>query len=172
MNDLMLTDSGDLLFLANKRKETKIRLSFLYTDTTGINLSFYLDGCKEKTTSSGISLQFEISDEREITQSAKMIKDLQAYRQACLIRIKTPLEQLPKRLNIGSNLEKVRHDFLFLPATIQSTTNILKEAISDILPNATVTVTPIAKQTENGYRQMMNLKIYDEDLVILNYDLE
>lgn len=172
MNDLLLTETGDLLFLKNKKQNNKINISFNVTSLSGVKLSFYLNGCKDNIPLDSINIKFEVREDQINTYTAKIIKDIEAYRQACFIRIKTPLQQLPKRLEIGSYIETVSHDFLFEDTTIQSVINIVKESISDILPDASVTAIPIAKQTENGYKQIMNVKIYSEDLLILNYDLE
>lgn len=166
----MLTETGDLLFTTNKRQSNKINLTFAISENL-INLNFFLKGCSEIIPTSGIVLGFELNDIKTNTKKAKMIENLPAYRQACLIRIKTSLGQLPERINIGSKIETKMHDFLFKEETKTQVMSMAKEAIKDILPNATVTVTAIAKHTINGYKQCFNIKIYDEDLMILNYDL-
>ena len=88
-----------------------------------------------------------------------------------MLRLKTQLGELKNRKTIGSRLDEVKHNYLFMEETKNRIEIIAKEAIKDIYPNAIVKAQPVAKQYSHGYKQLMVLTIYDEDIIILEYEL-
>lgn len=173
INDLMLTSSGDIMFLSKIRKNNKIQLQFVFTQKHAIKINFSLDYFKPiQKQSNQILLSFDIGESIHEAQQAKMINKIRGVSQACYIRLKTALGELPYRETIGSNLEKTKHDFLFDPIVKNKVLEYTQMALQDILPNAEIKLTPSAKHTPNGYQQVMKISIYDEEVLILEYQLE
>ena len=173
INDLMLTASGDLMFLSKTRKNNKIQLQFVFTQNHAIKIDFSLDYFKAiERRPNQILLSFDVGESIYEAQQAKVINKLRGVSQACYIRLKTTLGELPYRETIGSNLEKTKHDFLFDPIVKNKVLEYAKLAIQDILPNAEIKLTASAKHTPNGYQQVMKISIYDEEVLILEYQLE
>ena len=76
---------------------------------------------------------------------------------------------MPLRKNFGSKISLLKHKEI-------NTTNLkkleecIKETISDILSEPTVTATPYIDYS-NGYNQTVQVRIYDRNKNVLNYIL-
>lgn len=171
MKDFMLTQTGDLMFVTEKRTSSRVKIKFLFSESPVVKLQFYIDGCHSiQPSENQIKLSFDITDQKT-THSVKLAEKKECARQAAIIRFRTSRGELAERTQIGSRLEMIKHNYLFSEQTNSSAVAIAKEALYDIMPYATVTAVPVAKHTPNGYRQVMLLKIYDEDTIILEYEL-
>lgn len=171
MTDLMLTKTGDLMFVSEVRAQNFIRLSFCISDTNACKLDFFIEDSQPiKQSPTQIKLNFELDDKKK-TYTSKVVNKKDFSKQACMFRLKTQLGELKTRKSIGSKLEEVKHKFLFSDDTKARVEAIAKEAIKDIYPNAIVTAEPVAKHFSTGYKQLMLIKVYDEDIIILEYEL-
>lgn len=171
MIDLMLTKSGDLMFMSEVRKQNIINLSFYISEANAIKLDFYIDESLPLLSSpSQIKIDFDLHSNSK-TYTSKIVTKKECSRQACLFRLKTQLGELKARKTVGSKMEEVKHDYLFSDLVIAKARALAQEAIKDIYPNATVTAEPYAKKTAFGYKQVMVIKIYDEDIVVLEYEV-
>lgn len=171
MTDLMLTKSGDLMFVSEVRKQNVIKLTFCISDTNACKLDFFIEtNLSTELSPTQIRLNFDI-DSNKRTYTSKVVTKKDFSKQACLIRLKTQLGELKYHTQIGSKIEEVKHKFLFDESIIAKTAILAKDAIKDIYPNATVTAEPFAKHYTNGYKQIMLIKVYDEDIIILEYEL-
>ncbi len=171
MNDLMLTKNGDIAFFSEVRKKESFCLKFIISDTKACKINFIISDSKPiQKSDTAIKLKFNIESKKKSFYPVTIDKTA-AAQQACLIRIKTEVGELLYRKTIGSQISKVRHDFLFDEITISQVKAFTEEAIADIYPNADVTVEPVAKIYGDGYRQSMLLKIYDDDIMILEYEV-
>lgn len=173
MIDLMINDAGDLIALQSSRMNNSIKIKFVSSQLSACILKFEInvDNRKEPV-ENGIRIGFSINDNK-MSSSVAVSKGVDLARQLCMIRLKTSLGELEKRKNIGSTLETVRHDFLHSEQTKESVRTKAKLSISDIYPNANVEVEPIVRQIGTSkYMQVMAIRIYDEDITILKYELE
>lgn len=171
MTDLMLTKSGDLMFVSEVRKQNVIKLTFCLSDTNACKLDFFIETNLPTTLSPNqIRLNFDI-DSNKRTYTSKVVTKKDFSKQICLMRLKTQLGELKHHKTIGSKIEEVKHKFLFDDAIIAKTALLAKEAIKDVYPNAKVTAEPYAKHYSEGYKQIMLIKVYDEDIIILEYEL-
>lgn len=171
MTDLMLTKTGDLMFVSEVRAQNFVKLSFCISDTNACKLDFFIEDSNPiKPSHSQVKISFELNDKKK-TYTSKVVTKKDFSKQACMFRLKTQLGELKARKGIGSKLEQVRHNFLFSDDTKVRVEAIAKEAIKDIYPNATVTAEPIAKHFSTGYKQLMLIKVYDEDIIILEYEM-
>lgn len=172
MKDLMLTKSGDLMLVAEVRKQNMIKLSFCLSHTNACKIDFFIEDVMPLTLSpTQIQLNFEIDDKKK-TYTSKVVTKKYFAKQACLIRLKTQLGELKYHKQIGSKMEEVKHQFLFDPSVIMKTELLAKEALKDLYPNVKVTAEPVAKHYQDSYKQIMLLKVYDEDIIILEYEVE
>lgn len=171
MIDLMLTKTGDLMFVSEVRKQNIINLLFCISEANAIKLDFYIDESLPLASSpSQIKLDFDITSNSK-TYTPKTVTKKDFAKQACLFRLKTQLGELKARKTTGSKIEEVKHDFLFNELVIAKAQTLAKEAVKDIYPNAKVTAEPYAKKTSLGYKQVMVIKIYDEDIMVLEYEV-
>lgn len=171
MTDLMLTKSGDLMFVSEVRKQNVIKLAFCISDNNACKLDFIIENSLPLELSpTQIKLNFDIDDKKK-TYTSRVVTKKDFSKQACLIRLKTQLGELKHHTTLGSRIEEVKHKFLFNETIIAKTATLAKEAIKDIYPNAKVTAEPYAKHYSNGYKQIMLIKVYDEDIIILEYEL-
>lgn len=173
MVDLMISDSGDLIVVQAPRMNNSIKIGFILSQSSACILKFEIDGNKkDELSEKQIRIGFSIN-ENKTPSSAAVSKGIHLVRQLCIIRLKTSLGELEKRKYIGSTLESARHSFLHTEQTRESVRTKAKLAIVDIYPNARVEAEPIVKQIGSSkYIQAMAIKIYDEDITILEYELE
>lgn len=171
MTDLMLTKSGDLMFVSEVRKQNVVKLTFCISDANACKIDFFIDtNLYAELSPTQIKLNFDIDNNKK-TFTSKVVTKKDFSRQICMMRLKTQLGELKYHKTIGSKIEEVKHQFLFDEAVISKTALLAKEAIKDIYPNAVVVAEPYAKHYSEGYKQIMLIKVYDEDIIILEYEL-
>lgn len=169
MFDLALTESGDLVFsnVENRRKPFKI--NFNVTDGKALRLSFLVEGSPPIVPSeNAIKLSFDIGQKLS-NKKAVLLSEDDSKIQAIKIRIQTTLGDMAGRKSLGSRLETVRHKPLAEADTIRRTTALVKECISDIMPEAEILVKPEVVRTTKGYTQRMAIYIYNNNILIFKY---
>ena len=173
MIDLMINDSGDLIVLQTPRTNNSVRIGFMLSQLSACMLKFEIDGNnRNELVGSEIRIGFSIN-ENKTPSSAAVSKGIDLARQLCMIRLKTSLGELERRKYIGSTLENAKHGFLHTEQMRESVRAKAKASIADIYPNAKVEAEPIVRQIGTSkYIQAMAIKIYDEDITILKYELE
>lgn len=171
MTDLMLTKSGDLMFVSEVRAQNFVKLSFCISDTNVCKISFFIEDSNPiKASPTQVKIKFELDDQKK-TYTSKVVNKKDFSKQLCLFRIKTQLGELKARKEIGSKIQEVKHKFLYSDETKARVQAIVKEAIKDVYPNAKITAEPVAKHFSTGYKQIMLIKVYDEDIIILEYEM-
>ena len=166
MIDFSLTESGDLLLASAFMQKSSIQIDFAISESNPIRVDFYLQGFLPSQNEKGVTIAFELTDTGKKAAS-QIVKDRDYYKQGAIMRLQTPLGELPQRKEMGSKLESIRHHNLHEKATQVAAEEIAKEALKDFMPNAKISVSPNVS-IRNGYEQAMEFKLYDEDLII-NY---
>lgn len=138
MKDLFLTPRGDLAIESINENHKRLEINFVTSKSNALRLNFYIeDTFQKKPSSNSLSINFSI-DKPEFNKEIQLISGDAYIEQAIKIRLATALGSLRGNPEIGSKLETIVHDFVDLPGTLLSLDKIIKEAISDIIPNAEV----------------------------------
>ena len=167
MFDFKLTERGDLMLVESSAIDTKVKIDFMLSKSQPVRIDFYLDNFIEQD-AKGAKLQFEINGKNE-KYHCRTIEGTAAVQQACILRLKTELGDMKNNESIGSTLESIRHQPIHDTLVQNNINTIAKQAISDILPNAKITVAPHIEKGNNRYEQMARISVYDEDLIVAEY---
>lgn len=169
--DLLITPSGDLLFTEVNNKNSKLIVNFYKSNEKALRINFDVQGdLKTSPSKNTLIVSFDISQKLK-NKRALTVKDDAYKTQQIYIRLKTSLGELENRMSIGSTLETVKHKNLNDVNIISQVENIVSKAINDILTDFTVKAIPEIKK-ENGYKQIMNIKIYKNDEILTTYQME
>lgn len=160
MKDLFLTPRGDLAIENITNNHKRLELNFITSKSNALRLNFFLeDSYQNKPTSTSLCISFAI-DKPEYNKELQMISGNSYMEQAIKIRLASALGSIEGNKNIGSKLELVIHELIDKPNTLLNLEKIIKEAISDIIPNAKVY---IKKPTSKYIDYSTNLKVYIVD---------
>jgi len=169
MFDLAITNSGDLSFSKTIKNFSPMFIDFIIAHSPTLKIDFKIDRTKSLTPSNtGILIAFELKD-TIFDDEIDIVNETNATMQAIKMRLKTSLSELSKRQKFGSRLEYSRHKHISDKGTIQEVENYVKEAISDILPYATVKAIPFINKTGSTYSQVIKISIYNNTENIYSY---
>lgn len=169
--DLLITPSGDLSFTEIENKNNKLIINFYKGTGRALKVDFDVQGdFQEQPPKDALIISFDISHKLN-NKRASIVKDDAHKMQQILIRLKTSLGELPDRTSIGSTLETVKHKNLNDSQVKAQVESIVSKAINDILSDFKVIATPEINK-ENGYKQIMNIKIYENNELLTTYKME
>lgn len=169
--DLLITPSGDLFFTEIDKESSRLLITFYKSINNALKVDFDVQGNSKNQSSEGsLMVSFDISHKLR-NKRAAIVKD-DAYKiQQIYIRLKTSLGELAYRTSIGSTLETVKHKNLNDSQIKSQVESIVAKAINDVLTNFTVEAAPEINK-ENGYKQIMNIKIYENNELLTTYQME
>lgn len=169
MFDLAITSKGDLIFEQTKKQKTPFKLKFFIGNSKALNLHFSIEDTKPlKKPKNGLCISFDLKNNR-YNKRAILYSNKEALLQAIRIRLQTTIGDTES--NIGSKLELIKHERMYDAKTLEQAKKFTYEAIQDILPNAKIIVSPIINKSKT-YEQKLNIFIYDQEDLILKYDLK
>ena len=169
--DLLITPSGDLAFTEINSKNNRLVINFYKSIGNALKIDFDIQGNhQEQPQKDTFVIRFNISHKLK-NKRAELVKDDAYKMQQILIRLKTSLGELPDRLSIGSTLETVRHKNLNDEHVRLKVESIASKAINDILSDFKVVAKPEINK-DNGYKQIMNIKIYENNDLLTTYAME
>lgn len=169
--DLLITPSGDLLFTEVNDENRKLVITFYKSMGKALKINFNVQGdFKEQPSDNTLIISFDVSHKLK-NKRASIVKDDAYKMQQIFIRLKTSLGELTNRTSIGSTLETVKHKNLNDSQIKSQIESIVSKAINDILTDFIVEATPEINK-ENGYKQIMNIKIYEDNELLTTYRME
>lgn len=169
--DFLLTPNGDLAFTESHRENKKLKINFYKTKSRALKVDFEMDTyLTYNPPKDSLTITFDINHIKN-DKKAMMVKD-DAYKiQQILMRIKTSLGELPERQEIGSKIETVMHKNLHSSSTISKVEQVVGDAIRGLVSNCTIIAKPYVKK-ESEYKQIMNVMIYQDEELLLTYEME
>ena len=171
MTDFMITSSGDLVFTESSKENKKLEISFYVSQTNTLKINFEVDTYQDEIPRNN-SLQINFSyDDLAYNKKAMMVSNDACKMQQIMMRLKTSLGELAERPEIGSMVETVMHQNIKDKAVQSKIIQVIGEALSDILSNYSIKVIPHIDRT-NGYNQVIKVLIYENNELVLVYDLE
>jgi phage baseplate assembly protein W len=170
MMDLALSATGDIMFMKKPYMTNRLKVSFVATKAKAMKVSFaVIDTMPEQRSANGIKISFDVV-RLQNDKEAILLYDENAKAQGIKIRLLTALGEINGKPNTGSKLELVKHKQLFDPKTKADIISIVKNALSDIMPNIDVRVAPVVDRS-NGYDQKMVVYIYEDGLLAFKYEV-
>lgn len=169
MKDLQLSDTGDIIFYQDNLNKEKLNLSFYVSDNKTIKLSFrIIDNNQDKTyPNNTLKISFDVNN--NIKQfNTIVLDDYGSLLQLLRNRIVTSLNDIKDREEYGSKLELTRHIKVNDEKNKQLVIQYIKDSISDIAPNAAITILDYADNNiyfTSGYKIRITINE-------TNYDLE
>lgn len=168
MIDFEITESGDIKLIESPNISNGVKLNFYVTESSACCISFYIDALENKQ--KGICLSFDIDDKQKDTYVNTVVEGLTAKVQNANMRLKTSKGDIVSHKEFGSLIETVKHKNLFDPLVIAEIETKAREALLPLFPNARIVAEP---QVQQGYKyeQLALIKIYDNDLLIEEYEM-
>ena len=162
MKDLFLTPRGDLAIKNMTDSHKRLELNFITSKSNALRLNFFLeDSFQNKPSMTSLAISFSIS-KPEFNKEIEMITGDSYMEQAIKIRLASALGSIEGNKDIGSKLELVIHELIDSPNTLLNLEKIIKEAISDIIPNAKIYIKkPTTRYVD--YSTNLNISIVDGD---------
>lgn len=142
LQDLMLTEYGDIVLVDEKREGCKVELFFYITDSNAIAIDFDFYEQTKKKNSLPFCLTFSFESE-ESSIKEKMISGKAFLEQQISSVLKTALTERIYDETYGSALEKHLHKNIRDKSYLIQVANIAKEAIDELqlLSDYTITAT-------------------------------
>lgn len=169
--DFKITSKGDLVFLDETNKNEKMQIEFYKAKSNALRIEFAVKNTSENLTrQNSLTINFEVIKPKN-NKKAKIISNDSYLIQQALIRIKTVQGELYKRPNVGSTLEPIMHKNIYDSKIIGLVESKISEALKDIMDNYIVKATPIIERN-NGYRQVIKIKVYNNNALLINYEME
>lgn len=162
MKDFFLTPRGDLSIENIIDSKERLEINFVTSKTNALRLNFFVEDTYSKPLSkTSLAINFKIDIPKE-DKEFRIVSGNLATEQAIKIRLLTSLGSLKGNEDIGSTLETIIHSFVDSNSTFIALEKIIKQAIKDIVPNATVTIIkPNTKYID--YSNSLKVTIVDED---------
>lgn len=172
LSDLFINKSGDIV-LTTEEDKNEFRLSFFKTNTKSFKVSFYVEGSKKyKYNENTLIVRFDWNRKKSKTKPL-LVSEESFIIQQIFFRLKTSLTDIKYRENIGSKLELIIHKNINDNKTIEKLRDYLLEALSDLISERNnIIITPLAKLTERGYVQYMDITIQVDEFNKVNYEME
>lgn len=145
MKDFLLNVNGDIVFQKSTLSKDSFQLDFLISPYKAIAINFYIENYNNFKHIDNLTPQFLFNfNIKKIENDKKVImaEDEEEYlKQQIKIRLETPLNTLLCNEEIGSNISIYNHKVM--GNDFEEIKECVKEAISDILPNAKIQVQKI-----------------------------
>ena len=138
MNDFLLNDKGDLMFTRDNLV-SRFRMDFLIGEQDGFCARFDTQGADSQQPESQFRVRFKTSN-LPARAGAMVVEKDSALAQAIRIRLKTQRGEILERSRIGSDIYRYKHEPVNNPTLARRIEQTVREAIVDILPEATVQV--------------------------------
>lgn len=156
MIDLVLNDNGDIIFEENEGYEESLLLNFIVSNSSSLQLSFYVDNRDEQEYKSNVLQLNVLLDIPKYNKEVQTISNEEFYEQAIKLRISTALNSVSGNLDMGSKVESFKHRMITEKKLFEYLEQEIRRCLSDIIPNADIKI----EKHKTYYREFYNaLKI-------------
>lgn len=159
--DFLLTPYGDITFELYEKDNDPLEVSFITSATKTLSVSFHIDSTESaQISSSSLQVGFYI-DNPTYNKTISITSQQQLREQQINIRLKTVLGDMGSCPELGSNIEKIKHEFIDTCLMTSSFDSEIKRSLSDIMPNCEVT-SILKEGTYYGYNNCIASYISDK----------
>lgn len=169
--DLSINETGDLLFMEkpDSLQPQKISFSLSHSKAQKISINFYDVETVKHNSNNYLKIEFFI-DKSKPNIIASTCVDEESLRQLIALKIKTCLGELPERSDFGSKLTLFRHESI-TDSILKSLEKYLEAILANDILAVSVQATPEVDYN-NGYKQSININIFSNEKLLLDYKLE
>ncbi|MGL5507548.1 MAG: hypothetical protein ACRDB0_06575 [Paraclostridium sp.] len=161
MYDLMLTPNGDLAFEVSEQLKDSLQINFVTSKTNALTINFHIDNLIDNEIGNGLAINFKVHKPLNNKTCREAIG--QDYYEQCIrLRLESTIGTIKGNETIGSKLELYKHNYIDNSSLEYNVKTCVKEAIKDILPNATITIDKIKTQYLDYYNSYV-ITIIDQD---------
>lgn len=164
MYDLMLTNNGDIVFEISEQLKDSLTIDFVISQSNALMIDFFIDNFADNNITSGLEINFNIFKTLN-NKSCREVIGQDYYEQAIRIRLDSAIGSIKGNEQIGSKLDLYKHEYIDSASLESNLKRIIKEAIVDILPNASITLSK-AKTQYLDYTNSYVVNIIDKDKYI------
>lgn len=161
MYDLMLTPNGDLAFEASEQLKDSLQINFVTSKSNALSIDFYIDNLIDRDPGNGLIIDFRVHKPLN-NKTCREAVGQDFYEQCIRLRLESTIGTIKGNEEIGSRLELYKHDYVDSNSIENDVKKCVKEAIEDILSNATISI----KKTKTPYLNYTNsfiITIVDQD---------
>lgn len=161
MYDLMLTPNGDLAFEESEQLKDSLQINFVTSKSKAMTINFFIDNFMDKEQGNGLLVNFRVHKPLN-NKTCRDAIGQDFYEQGIRLRLETTIGTIKGNEDIGSKLELYKHDYVDNNYLETNIIKCVKEAITDILPNAEITI----QKTKTPYLNYTNsfiVTIVDQD---------
>lgn len=166
MKDMLMSDTGDLILIEDTSMENKIKLSFNFSKTNPIQLSFSFKENIERAPQKGIRLSFLFANSNKKYKEKTIIED-KVLNQLLSISLKTPVNSLSHDLSFGNELELYKHCQLRETKNIKLIEQYIDKSFKKILSDFSVSAEYSKNRQINEASQMITIRIETSEKTFL-----
>lgn len=169
--DFAVNNNGDIMFSECNTDYSTLNLKFTLSNTKTQKITFAIDKVQEvgHLSDDYMKISFMLKN-NDKTFSTMVYKGDEALAQLIALQLKSTLGELLYRTDDGSKLSLFKHENIN-PTTLSILETYLTNYLQDYLYNPIVKATPNIDY-KNGYKQVVELNIYNDENLLLQYNLE
>ena len=167
--DVMINQSGDLV-MESLPKAERFKLSFRLSQSPGLAVSFHMIDREPPQVSAPLVLSFKHTHELDHGERAATVSGRDETVQRIRIALLTERGSLPSMDDFGSMLSVSRHKELLNEGNLVKIEEYVREAIRNVIVPSSVIVRP-EKGTGNFYAQTVGIYIYENEILLFNFQL-
>lgn len=169
--DLSINETGDLLFIEkpDSLQPQLITFNISQTKAQKVSINFYDVETVKHNSNNYLKVDFFINKSKSKILASTCVEDEQ-LQQLITLKIKACLGELPERNDFGSKISMFKHENIN-DIIITSLEKYLESILADDIMAVSVKATPMIDYTD-GYRQVININIFSDEKLLLDYKLE
>lgn len=165
--DFKISNSGDLV-LEEKTRSKQLELMFRVSEVPGLEISFHILNEKAPIENKGLKLTFDVMKDSDLSQNAKVIRDIEEKIQLIKIALMTELGELVNKPGLGSLLKLYKHKDIHSTSNLNNIETTVMNVVQKILDDPTVKVIP-QNGAGNLYFHNVSIYIYENKVQIFKF---
>ncbi|MGG2085303.1 hypothetical protein [Lysinibacillus pakistanensis] len=165
--DFKVSNSGDLV-LEEKTRSRQFELTYRISEVPGLEVSLHVLNEKVLKENKGLKLTFDVMKNSDLSQNAKVIRDVEEKIQLIKIALMTELGELVNKPGLGSLLKLYKHKDIHSISNLNKIKVTVINVIQRILENPTVKAVP-QNGAGNLYFHNVSIYIYENKVQIFKF---
>lgn len=167
--DFKIGNTGDLV-LENKARSSQLEVTFRVSKHPGLEVSFHILNEKKPIKNKGLKFTFDVTKDSDLSQNAKVIRDIEEKIQLIRITLMTELGELVNKPGLGSLLKLYKHKDIHSEENLNEIKSTVLKCIEGILDEPSVKAIP-QNGAGNLYFHNVSIYIYENKTQIFKFYL-